>query len=351
MFTKVNGVLTDVAVVQFQIFEKVSNPSVPVQVYPTTLGDRADVNLLALCPTGHKLGTGHYVAEYTPIITELIGTHIIRWYFKLTNDSPEQTYSEEFEVLAQATGSSSSGYTTIQALRDEGVTTTMASDSRLQRLIDRASRMIEFYTGRYFEPRAKTIRIDGRGNRAVLLDEAIIDVTELRILDSYETTIAYSGSESVVELDELRVYNRHLTENLLTPDDRDNPRIEFAFPSRLAYGGRFPLGRQNVQVVGIFGYTDPDGSPTGRTPPMIEHACMLMVIREMVPLADSDGRSDVMDRRRVTSERTRDQSVSYGSPTSTAGAGSASGTGKYTGDPEIDVILERYTRPMGLGAA
>lgn len=351
LFTKVNGVLTDVAVLEFQIFEKVSNPLVPVQVFPTIIGNRETVNLAALCPTGHKLGTGHYVAAYTPPITELIGTHIVRWYFKLTLAAPEQSFSEEFEVLPEATASSASGYTTVQAMRDEGVTTSQASDARLQTLIERASYMIDMWTGRYFEPRTKVIRVDGRDARAVLLDEPIIDITAIKILDSYGTTIAYAGSDTDVDLDDVRIYNRHLTQLLTDPDDRDNPRIEFAFPSRASFGGRFPVGRQNIQVEGIFGYTEPDGTPHGRTPLLIEHATKLMVIRELALMSDTDARADTINRQRITMQKTRDQSISYGAASSHAGTYSAGGLGRMTGDPEIDAILERFTRPTHLGAA
>ena len=50
LFTQVNGVLVDVAVLEFQIFD-VSDPGKqqnPVQVYPTSLGARAEYTLAGL---------------------------------------------------------------------------------------------------------------------------------------------------------------------------------------------------------------------------------------------------------------------------------------------------------------
>jgi hypothetical protein len=346
LYTKVSGVLTDVAVLEFQIWENVSNPGTPVQVFPTTPGNRQSVNLLALCPTGEKLGTGHYVAAYTPPITELIGTHEIRWFFKLTLAAPEQTYVEEFEVLAQASASSSNGYTTIQNLRDEGVTPSMASDSRLEVLIERASRYVDFWTGRFFTPRSAIYKLDGRNSRGLLLEEPIISISEVLILDANEIDSSFTE----VDLDDLRIYNRHLTQNLLDPDDRDNPRIEFMFPRRLNFDGLFPLGRQNIQVTGVFGYTEPDGTAQGRTPFLIEHATNLLVIRE-IPLLTDDDRFLISNSRRITQEKTRDQSVSYGEAATGGGPYSGAGAGRMTGDPQIDVILERYARPTKMGAA
>lgn len=76
----------------------------PVQVYPAVAGARAPVDVSALCPAGDKLSTGHFVARWTPPINEAIGSHEIRWFFRLTPASPEQTFREEFEVLVDVAG-------------------------------------------------------------------------------------------------------------------------------------------------------------------------------------------------------------------------------------------------------
>ena len=57
LFTQVNGVLVDVAVLEFQVFD-VSDPGKqqnPVQVYPAASGTRAPVDVANLCPAGDKL--------------------------------------------------------------------------------------------------------------------------------------------------------------------------------------------------------------------------------------------------------------------------------------------------------
>jgi hypothetical protein len=121
------------------------------------------------------------------------------------------------------------------------------------------------------------------------------------------------------------------------------------WPNRWNFGGSWPTGRQNIQITGVFGFTDPDGTLSGKTPDLIQHATNLLVIRELPPLADTDSRDDIRFRFAITNQRTRDQSISY-SPSAGGGPFSASGSGRMTGDAEIDVILERYTRPTKMGA-
>ena len=58
-------------------------------------------------------------------------------------------------------------YATVTELRNEGVTEAQASDPRLERLIDEASRLIDRATGWFFEPRPMTLLLDGRGTPSV----------------------------------------------------------------------------------------------------------------------------------------------------------------------------------------
>jgi len=351
LFTQVNGVLVDVAVLEFQVFD-VSDPGKqlsPVQVYPTTLGARASVNVGAPCPTGDKLSTGHFVARWTPPVSEAIGTHEVRWFFRLSPSSPEQTFREEFEVLVEVAGFSGTGYAFVSDFREEGISPTEVSDARLQRLIAHASRYVERVTGRFFEPRVQTLTADGSGGRALRLGHPIIGLDSVAIDSS-----PFSPGDLGVDPSVYRVYNRHLTQGLLLPDDRDDPRLEFLHGSDLG-GVRFesvgalglaslvwPRGQQNVTIRGVFGYTEPDGSPTGATPALIRHATKLLVMRELPQLGDADRREDARRRWRLTGERTRDQSYTLDA---------LKLQGAFTGDPEIDNILAAFARPPDLGAA
>lgn len=329
LFTAVNGVLVDVYSVAFQIFDKTTG--VGVQVYPAGAGTKQAVDVAEDCPDGDRLGAGRYVARWTAPINENLGTHYIKWYIQLSDTSPEQTYTEEFEVLAEVIGAGeypASNYCLIQDMRDEGYTdVTKYPDSFLQQRIAMASRVIEASTGRFFFPKLLTFTIDGRGGPKLLLSDPIIAVTYVK--QSYGDF--YAAEYDLLDGDGYRVYNRHITQNLTAPDDRANPKIELT-------GGVFPRRALNIEVSGYFGYTDYDGSSKGKTPDMIKHACKLMVARSLTKLAAGG----VFPRHRVVSETTRDQSYTL-SPLGQTG-------GLFTGDPEIDNILTYFMRPAGLGA-
>lgn len=352
IFTTVNGVLTDVATLEFQIWEKVTNPLVPAQIYPGS--GRAAVDTLNLCPVGGKVSTGRFVAEWTPALTDPTGTWEIRWFFKLTGSSPEQTWTEEFEVLPEVVASGGPGYCTVQDLRDEGVPDTgpgAKTDSQLQTLIARVSRKIDLYTGRFFEPRSLVLLLDGHGRRPLLVGPPIIEVTQIRLVsDDFVTSTA-----AVVDLGDVKVYNRHLS-GLLDPDDRENPRIEWRVYdqrydaetrdlSEFLTPQRWPAGTQNVEVTGVFGYTDPDGSSYGMTPDPIREAATRMAIKSLSSLLSPDAYDDA-NAWRMTELRTRDQMIKWANP---ADFGSR-GFGAFTGDPVIDSILAAYSKPPSMGA-
>lgn len=355
VFFKVNGILTDVFSLEYVIEEDVTTPGTPIQVFPAS--GRATSDVSALCPTGDKISTGNYVALYTPVLSEPIGTHKLRWFFKLTASSPEQTFSEEFEVLPEASASSGDGYCTVGELRGLGVPSTgvgAKTDAQLQFLIQRASRLIDLYTGRYFSPRTLTIRLNGTGRHGLLLGDPIISISSIKLIgDDLLPTV------SEIELDDVRIYNRHLSQNLINPDDRENPLIEFlVFDERhetfglqsahnLFHPHRWPEGTQNVEVSGIFGYTEFDGSATGRTPDLISMVTCLMVIRDLPsPFLNPDKREDARNRWRVKRLKTRDQEIEY---ISAEKLGSRA-VGFFTGDPEIDKIIAAFVRPPNFGA-
>lgn len=343
IFFRLGGTLIDVSILEFQIFERVTSPPALVQVFPVSVGARALVDL-ADCPAGDKLGTGHYVAEWTVPGGEPIGAHTIKWFYKQTPSSPEREFCEEFQVTDVIIPGAGTGYCDIADLRAEGVPVSVISDVDLQAAIDRATTMVDFYTGQWFAPRSRTFTLDGRNAPTMFLGIPIISITSLTVDDLGLLP------------DEYVIYNRHLTENLVNPDDRENPRVELEQPRegtilyRQTSGRRlFPRGERNVELVGEFGYTDYDGTATGTTPPLICHVTKLLVMREMWRMFDqSDDRDDAARRRWITKLKTRDQEIGYSAPT--GGNMGRQGVGPFTGDPEIDTILMQYRRPIHIGS-
>ncbi len=207
-------------------------------------------------------------------------------------------------------------YASLADLRDEGVTEAMASDSRLSALIEEASQAIDRITGWFFEPRVMALTIDGRGSPTIEPPYPPIRIERVVV------------DEILLSLEELVIEGSPI-------------RPGFVASRLTLHDGVFSKGRGNVLIEGVFGYTEEDGSDTGRTPLEIRRVCMLLVLRGLPLLAHTDEAEDARNRWRVIEERTRDQSYKLGAFT----------PGLFTGDRTIDDILVRYCRPAGLGAA
>lgn len=237
-------------------------------------------------------------------------------------------------------------YATLQDLRDAGMTAQQLPDPKAQAALDLASRYIDRMTGRWFEPRTQTIRLDGHGTPTLFLGAPIIAITQV---------VAGTGHNLAgvppISLTNVVVYNRHL-QGLTSPDDREDPRLvlegtEYWVGGPTHWGGpqeyvgaKWPRGRQNIEVQGSFGYTDYDGTATGKTPDLIKRACVLIALR-FAPAPASAGYQDAIARHRLLSERTRDQSYQLAALLT---------QGAWTGDPEIDGILAGYVRGPSIGA-
>lgn len=253
-------------------------------------------------------------------------------------------------------------YATVDQLREEGVSADM-SDAQLTSRIQRASALIENWTGRWFYPKHAALLLDGSNNDILQIGPPIIAIGRIRILSP---DLVITSTVETVDLTSVRVYNRHLSQNLLDPDDRNNPKVQYvsswlgtrrlpeAYPT--AY---FPPGTQNIEVTGVFGYTDPDdgntldtdGTPLGKTPDLISAVCMMLVVRDLKGLADLTGRNNQALQTRVTQFKTRDQSISYNqSAISAAGSNTLSLSSGIYGNDEIRAILLPYMKPPALGS-
>ncbi len=217
-------------------------------------------------------------------------------------------------------------YASVAEMRAEGVNDDVASDLRLAMALDEASRTIDRLTGWFFEPRREVVRLSGKNARTIELPFPPIEIEHVRVGGGFW----------------MPAYNIPLNPELLwvvgapVRADFDAPRIT------LRFGYAFPVGQGNVEVAGLFGYTEPDGTPHGRTPLAIKRATMILALRSIPGVADVDAREDNRRRARLIEERTRDQAYRLAPPPVAIA---------LTGEPEVDDILVRYRRPLGLGAA
>lgn len=257
--------------------------------------------------------------------------------------------AEESDASDPILGDTPGLYCSIQDIRDEGFDSTSFSDERVINAIHLASRLIERATGRWFEPRDRDYYLDGSGVGAQPMPAPIIDITGVWI------------DEASMDLEDLRIYNRHVTEGLEDPDDRNDPRVELyrAYPVALYQGIEigsytagypyvFPDGQQNVRVTGTFGYTEYDGTTSGKTPALLTHLCVLLVSRELEPISDGYARSGRRDFWRVVQDKTRDQSITLSRPMASPAALLA--RGMLTGDQEIDSLILAFRKPTKMAA-
>jgi hypothetical protein len=328
----------------FQIWD-LSTVTSPTQVFPTTPGQFQAVDLVT--PGVNRLGVGHFVANWTPGSTENLGLHQVVWQMTPTNGATPQTFRTDFDIITAGVPVKGPMYARLSQLRDEGFTVSQLSDVRAVQLIGRASKMVDRITRRFFEPRYRTYNLDGEAGPSQKIGDPII------ALDS-----AYIDND-LVDPTTYRVFNRHITDGLTNPDDRADPRLQFnritrtlsridVFDRPFANREIFWPGPKNVQVNGLFGYTDPDPDiQVGVTPDAINLVTMMIVARETALIGNPDDRKDAHapDAQQL---RTRDQTIVF-SPSRNNLIPSGA-VGEFTGDPEIDDILARYMAPPFIGA-
>lgn len=236
------------------------------------------------------------------------------------------------------------GYVTLVDVRNEGFGEAAVTDAQIARAAWLATTLIDRVTGQWFEPRRRYLRLDGRGGPDLFLAIPIIGLNEIQVGLTPATVIPRTR-------DSVAIYNRHLTQGLNAPDDRNNPRIGYAGGQ-----GRWPRGTQNVYLDGYFGHTElgPDDAvgeasggnqfplSYGRTPALIKRAALLLTVQFMWGLASGRG-AEIIAASRIVSETTRDQSYSL-QPLSAADAEFG-----ITGSAEVDSILALFAPPFSAG--
>ena len=246
-----------------------------------------------------------------------------------------------------------------------------------------ASRAFDTWTERFFYPKWIACTGDGQGAYLLTLEHPIIYVAELFVRQEFFPG-ANINRKGLIDPSRFVVYNRHIqgrngftnafptrpdgfletpgdgTGGKVVPDDRESPRVSFRTPNKISLGrpnvrkrvfnhrggiGQnhfrdvgFTVGQQNILVKGFFGYTEPDLS----TPPMVQRATDLLAVRESVIRWGSRAESEMERVRHKTIMEKTDTHLWMGEAKDRL-------QGAFTGDPEIDRALVRYTRSKGAG--
>lgn len=317
--------------------------SLRYEVYPagsTVLKASGTINQDGCDVGGNRVSAGYYVA---PLDSSLLdqGCHEIVWFYKTTGSSEELQLSYKFEVLNPAKFRTGIGYEAYVG-SDHPLLDPFPMDDR-QRFLQVVSREVDRLTGRFFFPKFITLKHSVRPPSSIIwVDQPIIGLASVVFESS--GVVSSTLTETDVELEDLRIFNRHLA-GVITPDDRDNPKIGFARVGRvvdLIEPPIFPTGLKNIKVEGVFGYTDPDGGPFGMVPLPLQEVVERLTYRRIV----DPGGTDIMlqDPNRVKKAKTRDQEIQF----DTSGYSSGS---SMTGDARLDDILYDYFRPAHVGVA
>lgn len=203
-------------------------------------------------------------------------------------------------------------YCSIEDIRAEGVSEEQATDAKLTELIALACGYIDRVTGQWFEPREKTLILDGTGGEFLPLPVFLIQRPEMVKADGEPVT-------------DYVVYNR-----FPPADDRGYPKIH-----RKA---RWPKGVLNVEITGLWGYVDEDAHGGYVTPPLIKRAAMKLALYNFPSLGDAEAQEEKALRGALLKETTDGHSYELASEVVAAMASDA-----ITGDAEIDDILKQYT--------
>lgn len=314
------------------------------QVYPTVADTRAIVDLEA-----DRLSPGRYAAAFVVGNAWNMRDHEIRWYVTRLVGGDEVVFTQRFGVVA-INEVVPRAYATVQDMRAEG-TPVGFTDARIVSALEAGARWIEQMTRRWFEPRYQVVNLDSRGGFALQLGIPIVALE----------SIGYVGSDFQVDdaiyRGAVRVYNRHVRQGLLSPDDRENPKLELlnasgGFVGRRVDddfswfgGGRWSTATQGIRARGIFGYTEPDGSPMGAVPAAIREVNMRLAMRQLRTFWGQGAGSTSLPSGPVISERTMDQSVTY----ATNSVQTTLIAGRWTGDPLIDQTIAALSAPGGMG--
>jgi hypothetical protein len=321
-------------------------------IYP--YGSGTATALHGTCDVTPETGTDWLSAGvYAPTVnsaTLSVGAYEIVWIYKYQPGDAAKKCSYFFEVLtpgAWRTGAQYSGY-----MPSGNEALTGFTIAQQHKAINIASRDLERICGRYFFPKYTTILQSVRPRSSVAtLDIPIIGINQLAI----DSILVYMTTPSYYNLDvgNVKVFNRHLS-GYTAEDDRDNPKIVIATAGsnddrNAVTIGSFPGGTKNLRIRGVFGYTEPDGSPMGCTPELLTDVLINMTYKRLTDPTGTD--VSTWSPSRIASAKTRDQAITFATNSGSSSSGSSAADDALTGNARLDDIIDRYTRPAYVGSA
>jgi len=339
-FTTINGNLTDMFEVGFQIWD-ISGGLPGTQVFPSVPDSWETIT----DSPGHY-SVGHYYAYdnlnahgWQPGLAEPIGTHRAVWRWKASVSSPYQSGAEDFEVLVESHGGTADWYISVQDVRDAGLSETDYPEPTVIAAIELWQQFLERACRQWFNLRSLIFSVDGNDSDTLHFGVPIVSIEYLKL---------NNGSDPL-STDMFRIYSGNTY-----PDDRGNPCIKLVGPDftrdifvQPITGGRmkFRKGRKNQEIKGIFGYVESDGS----TPKMIKRALLLLVTEKLVqPFVPTAGLLlPVLGS--VLSETTDGHSISYGSLID-GFSPRRPGLSGITQNVEVLDIIKLYRAPLGIAS-
>lgn len=227
-------------------------------------------------------------------------------------------------------------YATLADARAEGVTIGQADDTRLQRLLDDATELIDTITGWWFVARSATYSLDGSGAPHLHLPAPIVSLTSVTLGGVGGTVLTLTAGTG-----EVIVYGA-LTDPM---SERRNPKLMRRGSESSRYPLKWPRGSKNVVIVGSLGMTDSTGSAPPRE---IREVCLRLAIRSLSLLTNAGGQA-LRAAGDVVKETT--DGHSYELAGAVAGAAGSWRRNGWTGDPDIDTVLMRWRAPISGGVA
>ena len=129
-------------------------------------------------------------------------------------------------------------YYTLAEARADGISEQEYTDEQVERAIEECEALFEKLTGRKFYRRTLTIKVDGTGSNLLYLQEyaPIVSITSLKI------------NGDTIPSDFYGVYEDHI---------KLKTGMKSIYWGRTGYM-KFPVGVQNVEIIGEFGYEETD---------------------------------------------------------------------------------------------